>query len=290
MKLTCFLFLHLLFFLTACNSTVQSETTNLKPSEFSPTLLSETKPPLLTLVVPSTEEIQQITGTVEVTETPNLPMISSPIEGKEISDLLDMISNPFLPPVEGSDDPHQGVDFSDVDDLTKIALTGKEVQSIVGGQVVSVMSNRFPYGNAILIVSLEENLPEYLISNTLSSKKPIPWDVNTSLTCPEGWKSPPEKQEKLGLYTLYAHLLDAPGQEIGDYVKPGEKVGVIGMSGNALAPHLHVETRYGYFPDLSGSLAHYDVSASLEEMSNYCRWRVSGWFRLIDPMQLFSTN
>ena len=84
--------------------------------------------------------------------------------------------------------------------------------------------------------------------------------------------------------------MDAPGLDIGDFVKPGEKIGVIGMSGNALAPHLHVETRYGYFPDLSGSMAHYDVSASLEEMSNYCRWRVSGWFRLIDPMLLFSTN
>ncbi len=290
MKITCFLFLLVLFFLAACNSTVQSETTKFKPSESFTTLLSETKAPFLTRVVSPTEEILHITETLEVTDTPNFPMISSPIEGKSISDLVDMISNPFLPPVEGSDDPHQGVDFSDVDDLTKIALTGKEVQSIIGGQVVSVMSNRFPYGNAILIVSLEENLPEYLISNILSSKEPFPWDLNTSLTCPEGWKSPPEKQEKLGLYTLYAHLLDTPGQKIGDFVKPGDKIGAIGMSGNALAPHLHVETRYGFITDLSGSMAHYDVSASLEEMSNYCRWRVSGWFRLIDPMQLFSTN
>jgi murein DD-endopeptidase MepM/ murein hydrolase activator NlpD len=161
---------------------------------------------------------------------------------------------------------------------------------MIGGQVVSVMSNRFPYGNAILIVSTEDNLPENWKNKILSSTKPFPWDINTALTCPEGWNLPPEKKDKLGLYTLYAHMLNEPTKKIGELVKPGEIIGAIGMSGNALAPHLHVETRYGYIPDLTRSMAHYDVSASLEEMSNYCRWRVSGWFRLIDPMEILSTN
>jgi murein DD-endopeptidase MepM/ murein hydrolase activator NlpD len=246
--------------------------------------------PVFTRGVTPTEDIRETLETAEAVENPIIPMISSPIEGKAISDLVDMISNPFYPPVEGSDDPHQGVDFSDVDNLSKIALTGKGVQVMIGGQVVSILSNRFPYGNAILIVSTEDNLPENWMNKILYSIEPFPWDINTALTCPEGWNLPPEKQDKLGLYTLYAHLLDAPSYEIGDFVKPGDKIGAIGMSGNALAPHLHVETRYGYIPDFIGSMAHYDVTASLEEMSNYCRWRVSGWFRLIDPMEILSTN
>ena len=154
--------------------------TSVSTTETLPSELSETITPVITRVITPTEEIHAVLETTIVVETPNIPMISSPIEGKTISDLVDMISNPFLPPVEGSDDPHQGVDISDLDSLTNIALTGKEVQAIVGGQVVSVMSNRFPYGNAILIVSLEENLPDNLINNLMTTKKPFPFDVNTA--------------------------------------------------------------------------------------------------------------
>jgi murein DD-endopeptidase MepM/ murein hydrolase activator NlpD len=290
MKMTRIIYVLLLYLLTACNASVQSAVTSIKPTETLLPLITKTMTPVFTRGVTPTEDIRETLETVEAVENPIIPMISSPIEGKAISDLVDMISNPFYPPVEGSDDPHQGVDFSDVDNLSRIALTGKGVQVMIGGQVVSVMSNRFPYGNAILIVSTEDYLPENWINNILSSKKPIPWDINTALTCPEGWNFPPEKQDQLGVYTLYAHLLDAPNYEIGDFITPGDKIGAIGMSGNALAPHLHVETRYGYIADFIGSMAHYDVTASLEEMSNYCRWRVSGWFRLIDPMEILSTN
>ncbi|NTW43779.1 MAG: M23 family metallopeptidase [Anaerolineaceae bacterium] len=288
--MTRIIFVLFLYLLTACNASVQSAVTSIKPTETLLPMITKTMTPVFTRGVTPTEYIRETLETTETVENPFIPMISSPIEGKTISDLVDMISNPFLPPGEGSDDPHQGVDFSDVDNLTKIALTGKGVQVMIGGQVIAVMSNRFPYGNAILIVSTDDNLPEYWINKIFSSTKPFPWDINTALTCPEGWNLPPEKQDKLGLYTLYAHMLNAPIYEIGDLVKPGENIGAIGMSGNALAPHLHVETRYGYIPDLIGSMAHYDVSASLEEMSNYCRWRVSGWFRLIDPMEILSTN
>jgi hypothetical protein len=37
-------------------------------------------------------------------------------------------------------------------------------------------------------------------------------------------------------------------------------------------------------------MAHYDASASLEEMANYCLWRVSGHFSLFDPMDLLSVS
>jgi hypothetical protein len=62
----------------------------------------------------------------------------------------------------------------------------------------------------------------------------------------------------------------------------------VGDSGNALNPHLHLETRVGPAGARFSSLAHYDASASLEEMDNYCAWRVSGWFVLLDPLQLLA--
>ena len=74
---------------------------------------------------------------------------------------------------------------------------------------------------------------------------------------------------------------------VDDQLLGGEIIGSIGDSGNALAPHLHIEMRYGYSSDIQGSMAHYEVRASEREMSNYCRWRVSGWFRSIDPMDIF---
>jgi hypothetical protein len=35
-------------------------------------------------------------------------------------------------------------------------------------------------------------------------------------------------------------------------------------------------------------LAHYSTTASQAEMSGYCEWRVSGYFRMTDPMQFFA--
>jgi len=236
-----------------------------------------------------TKAIRVAIETKEIVPTQQFSLIYSPINGIPLNELSDMVSNPFHPPNQGSDDPHQGVDFSIVDRNSNIAMSGKEVNVIFSGIVVSVMKDRFPDGNAILVYSDEPYLPEGWKNNFVTENL-FAWEKNTSLTCPEGWNIPPEKKEQIGLYTLYAHMIDAPGFEIGDFVNSGDKIGAIGMSGNALAPHLHIETRYGYYPDLSGSMAHYDVSATLKEMSNYCRWRVSGWFHLIDPMKLILTN
>jgi len=216
--------------------------------------------------------------------------ISSPFAGKDLDELASMISNPFNPPMVGSDDPHQGVDFSDVDEETKIAFPGRDVKSIVDGEVIGIMQDRFPYGNAILIKTIEASLPVNWRVYLKSLEIPGSWNKNTSLTCPEGWNDAPENQNSLSLYILYAHLKDPIDVELGQQILSGDKLGAVGMSGNALVPHLHLEMRYGFNEDSIGSMAHYDVSATLDEMSNYCRWRVSGWYKLIDPMTLLSMD
>jgi len=243
------------------------------PTVSSPTIvISEPKPTLTQAALPVESKI------------------SSPLAENTLDDLSRMISNPFHPPMVGSDDPHQGVDFSIVDEETKMALPGRDVYAMVGGEVIGIMQDRFPYGNAILIKTADTSLPENWRVYMESLEIPGSWNKVTSLTCPEGWNDAPEFQDNLSLFILYAHLKDPIYEKLGQKLFSGDKLGVVGMSGNALAPHLHLEIRYGFNEDFFGSMAHYDVSASLDEMANYCRWRVSGWYRIIDPMILISMD
>ena len=76
--------------------------------------------------------------------------------------------------------------------------------------------------------------------------------------------------------------------QLGDWLQCGWEIGTVGMSGNALNPHLHLEMRVGPAGARFNSMAHYISSASNEEMANYCAWRVSGQFQVVDPMLLFS--
>ncbi len=232
--------------------------------------------------------------TAEPTNTPApttiIVNVCSPIMGYPIDTLVNMISNPYYPPQPGSDDPHQGVDFSVMDPDLRIAVAGEAVQAILAGEVVMVMNDRFPYGNAVLVETAFEDLPigwKKILKNQIN---PDAFGSNTSLTCPSGWNQPHDDQDEISLYILYAHLENILEFVPGDQVSCGEMIGSIGDSGNALVPHLHVEMRYGYASGIKGSMAHYDVSADEQEMINYCRWRVSGWYRIIDPMEIFFTS
>lgn len=227
--------------------------------------------------------------TITPQPTEDLINVCSPLVDYSVENLVDMISNPYYPPIPGSDDPHQGVDFSVIDPNLRIALKGSAVQSIMAGEVVMLMNDRFPYGNAVLVETTFDKLPLGWVEKLKNQTQPDLFGTNPSLTCPTGWDLSEQENNDLSLYVLYAHL-DMPLEyTLGDEVDCGDELGAIGESGNALAPHLHIEMRYGYASGIEGSMAHYDVSADEIEMSNYCRWRVSGWFRLLDPMDLFFT-
>jgi murein DD-endopeptidase MepM/ murein hydrolase activator NlpD len=193
------------------------------------------------------------------------------------------IANPYHPPRPGSDDPHQGIDIADMQPGQRIALAGGTVQSVLAGQVAMVIQNRFPYGNAILIETPLDSLP-----GGWASSIPFPTLAPTivplpNLTCP----GRPEQNwdfSRRSLYLLYAHMQQAPAFQPGDPINCGQSIGLVGNSGNALNPHLHLEARLGPSGWRPGSLAHYDSSASLDEMENYCTWRVKGVFQLLDPM------
>jgi murein DD-endopeptidase MepM/ murein hydrolase activator NlpD len=210
----------------------------------------------------------------------------SPLQGIPMDQIPETITNPFAPPPPGSDNPHQGIDLSDINASQGIALAGRQVNAVIAGKVAMVISERFPYGNAVLIETPIEELSPGLIS-VLPTPAPMQ-PANPALTCPTDIPLPNWSAEQRSLYILYAHLQSVDEFEIGERLGCGERIGSVGSSGNALNPHLHLESRLGPAGMRLISMAHYDTSSSQEEMHSYCIWRVSGWFQLLDPSIILS--
>ena len=244
-----------------------------------PTLTTTPKPPTA----------KPATPTRKPTNTPEL-VICSLLEGIPVQDLPDTIVNPYAPPRLGSDDPHQGVDFAEVDSTYGIALEGKRVNAVVTGVIAGVINDRFPYGNAVLVETPLERLPAGWRS-AIGFPTPVPVQSgHPSLTCPDPVGTFDRNDDSRSIYLMYAHLQEPVDFSINDSVTCGMALGAIGNSGNSLNPHVHLEIRVGPSNMEFNSMAHYTGSASAEEMANYCLWRVSGAFQLLDPLVLFSLD
>jgi len=234
---------------------------------------------------PSPTATQQPSATLPL--DPELE-ICSPLEDISLENLPDTIANPFAPPPPGSDNPHQGIDFADIDSTYQIALEGRSVQAVLAGTVAGIIQERFPYGNAILVETpLEQIPPSWLETLQIPPVIPIR-EGHSVLTCPESASGMENTGETRSLYLLYAHLQEPVALKPGDTVSCGIPIGKIGQSGNALNPHLHLEVRVGPSGKQFESMAHYTGAASPQEMSNYCLWRVSGAFQALDPLRLLS--
>lgn len=217
------------------------------------------------------------------------PIVCSPMQDVPLSDLPGRITNPFHPPAPGSDDPHHGVDLGDFLPGSRVAVPGLTVQAALSGRVAAVIQNRFPYGYAVLVETPLDALPSGLVQSAVPTPAPT-LVLTTPLTCPDSPPLAPADSEKRSLYVLYAHLKEPPLVNVEDAVACGQAIGVIGDSGNALNPHLHFEARAAPAGLRLGSIAHYDASATAEEMSRYCLWRISGFFQLVDPMMILQEN
>jgi murein DD-endopeptidase MepM/ murein hydrolase activator NlpD len=91
------------------------------------------------------------------------------------------------------------------------------------------------------------------------------------------------------IYTLYGHLLSPVDYEIGDTVQAGDLIGQVGTTGASVNPHLHLEMRWGPGGTKFASMGFYDTSITDSERENYCQWRVSGQFILLNPMDVVNT-
>jgi murein DD-endopeptidase MepM/ murein hydrolase activator NlpD len=247
-----------------------------------------TPPPIPTATLQPTS-----TSTPQPTLTPT-PLFSlcSPIEGFALSDLQQFITQPFIPPTPRLDNGHHGMDIAFFAEGSRPQIQGLPIQSILPGRVAAILNNQGYYGNMIMIESPLEGIPL-----TFQGLIPFPTVAPTvtsdaRLICPVEGKLPTyDTSGKRSLYILYAHMLDNPTLKVGDEVQICQVLGKVGNTGWSSDPHLHIETRVGPANAVFGDIVHRVAGTTLESAHNYCVWRISNLFELMDPAKvLFGTK
>jgi murein DD-endopeptidase MepM/ murein hydrolase activator NlpD len=159
-----------------------------------------------------------------------------------------------------SDDAHHGLDLGYYT-RDGALFTGTPVLAALNGKIASVIHDRPPYGNMLMIETPHEQIP-------LPVREKIPAGRS--------------------LYTLYAHLQNLQTLAIGDPVTCGQQIAETGLTGFTGGPHLHFETRHGPAGQTFASMAYYRADATKEELANYERWRMSAEFVLFNPLELLA--
>lgn len=284
-RLNFLLFCFFLFCLiTGCSSaptpTIISLTTPTSPLPRPSSTIAPTTAP--TPVVPPTSTSVPSFDISQISE------ICSPLAGIELNDLHSIISQGFSAPTTFLDDGHPAVDLAFFTFQGLPSMFGHPVQAILPGRVALVIEDRWPYGSMVLIETPLNGLPGELLSPD-NIPTAIP-EENLSLFNPceinALYKdmSPIEmSSESRSIYVLYAHLGEKPGFEPGDVVSCGNTIGTVGLTGNTVADHLHLEARIGPSDAQFGTIAMYQPDATPEERYNYCTWSTSGKFQPIDP-------
>lgn len=260
----------------------------------SPRISSQT--PDINLLEPTFTRLPTITPEPSTTPVPPTPTqeliqeVCSPLEGETPGSISEILTQPFKKPRPGNDDGHQGADFAFYRRNEFIGIEGLKVKAALEGTVVTIINDRWPYGNAVIIET-----PLNKISQDLISKVDLPVNEPTVMpdprvNCPPGELNFSLDDQNKSLYILYGHLFDNATFTIGDHVNCGEIIGAVGNSGYSSNPHLHFETRVGPSGARFDSMAYYNVQSTESERYNYCVWRVSNQFQLFDPMNLLSAQ
>jgi murein DD-endopeptidase MepM/ murein hydrolase activator NlpD len=273
-----FLFVVFIFlFIVAC-----SPQNNSSPSLVEKTATPKTIATLIPTIASSPTPILS-------TQTPDLiNAVCSPLEGETLSSISEILTQSFKAPRPGNDDGHQGADFAFYRRNERIGIEGLQVFSALEGKVVAILNDRWPYGNAVIIETEFSKLSEELKTKfQLPAIQPTVMP-DPRVNCPQGELAFSVDNENRSLYLLYGHLLNPVSLKVGDEVNCGQFIGAVGNTGYSTNPHLHFETREG--PSGAGfeSMAYYIVQSTDSERYNYCVWRVSNLFQLIDPMKLLS--
>lgn len=218
-------------------------------------------------------------------------LVASPLQGIAASDLVSIVSQPFIMPPAGEDSGHHGVDFAYWNFKEAGAIEGTPILSIFPGKVSSAYSKiRNPYGYMVMVETPLSNLPKEIVDAIkLPEASSTPANPSNRLTCPTGFADWWDTSSQ-SLYVLYGHMGEVPTVKLGQTVKMGDILGVVGNSGASSSPHLHLEMRIGPANATFASMAHYDTTTTDQERHNYCSWRISGQFELFDPMVFYGST
>jgi len=264
---------------TACSSSVETPT----PSTALATGTHTQPVPTFMPTITATATPRPLTATPDI-DAP----VCSPLEGIALNDLSKILSNPLATPHPGLDDGHHGIDLAFYRYGERTTMRGLPVYSVLPGVVASVVNNRPPYGNMVLIETpLEMLSPRQIQRLDLPEIEPTQ-QPGPAMVCPTlNAKIPVNSQRSL--YFLYAHMESKPAIQVGESVSCGTKLGGVGTTGMSVNEHLHLEARIGPAGEHFEGMAFYDTGASSEEMANYCRWRASQTFQLLDPLETLLT-
>jgi len=275
-KIICFLIAYVLFSSGCAPKGLEPPTSN-----------SDLEVPTFTLQPFFT--IEPADTSVPPTETPYLQtQICSPLMGESLSELPEIITQLFKMPRATQDDGHHGVDFAFYRRKELLSIDDLPILSAIDGEVVTVINDKYPYGNAIIIETLIDSISPILLEQlNLPSSQP------TVVPDPKFNWTPGELPFQLSetsrsLYIVYAHLKYPANINVGDKVTCGQQIGQVGNTGDSSNPHLHFETRVGPSGARFNSMAYYTAQSTQSERYNYIVWRVSNMFQLFDPMILLS--
>jgi murein DD-endopeptidase MepM/ murein hydrolase activator NlpD len=82
-------------------------------------------------------------------------------------------------------------------------------------------------------------------------------------------------------------MANPPWVDVGQLVSLCHLLGQVGNTGATVAPHLHLETRYGPPGEVLSSLGCCGTDIPEEEQKEYFYWVTSGVFQHFDPMIIF---
>lgn len=202
--------------------------------------------------------------------------VCSPLGEHALFALPEIISSAYTAPPVGREERHHGVDFSYYHRGERESIAGEAVQAILDGSVALVLSDSFPYGNAVI---LETHL----------SDLPGSWSEKLAERLQEYRLANPHALQ-LSVYFLYAHLQDPPSHQAGQHLSACTTLGAVGQSGNAGVAHLHLEMRLGPSGAQLEDMGYYLYEITPAQRESYLRWRISGEFRHFDPMLLLTTR
>lgn len=265
------------------------------------TFLPATLPPSIQVtepgqVIPSTTP--NLSPTVNEPIRSPIPQnqVCSPLKDVPLDRLEGIITNPFVPSSPVQEGFHTGIDLSFYHFGTHDTILGLPVYSALTGRVVAVNPDRPPYGNMVIVETPLNLLPTNFIQSLTSPLLETPSPPDPRLTCPVLTPDPAWISDQVSLYILYAHLNKPALVARGDQVACGQPLGEVGNSGNDPSftasgnPHLHFELRQGPSGASFDAMSHHNNQATPKEIYSYCMWRVSGFFRTIDPLKLVNSG